>query len=119
MKTLHDIINESLLDEDDLVRNAEKWEVVDRYVKRARSKSPKDDVDMLGNPVKVGDLVLAVNKGRPMPGVIVQIRYGCCAICFDPDMSKMKTTSQGDYKTTIGLYDVVKVTNDIVTQILK
>ena len=78
MRTLQESIMDGeevvMSDLDNLIR-------VKEFHTKLRKRTPKE-LDMVNQPLQVGDLVIASNRGQPMPGVIMKIRSGNYAICF-------------------------------------
>lgn len=110
MMNLNEYIEESILDDEEVVdKKSEKLMYVEEYMKKLRKKSPKD-TDMMNNELKNSDLVLAVYKGRPTIGVVINVDRGCVEVCFD-------TYLKG--KTLLGTYDVLKINDTIVKELLK
>lgn len=105
-------LKESILDVNNDF-NLDKLLLINQFFNKARNKSPKE-IDMFGKELYKGDLVIANYKGRPMVGMIMEVARGCCAICFSGDVS-----NTGDYRTPIGCYDVLKINDNIIKQLLK
>ena len=119
MKDIKELLNESIFDGeeanmkglDDLIK------IKDFYNKR-RTKTPKE-LDMLSKELHEGDMVIAPNRGTPMPGIIMKIRNGAFAVCFTGDPEDMSRDASHDFRTNIGGYEIIKIDDDILKNILK
>lgn len=115
MKTLQESIMDGeevvMSDLDNLIR-------IKEFYTRLRTKTPKD-LDMLGKELHVGDMVIAPNRGKPMPGIIMKIRSGAFAVCFTGDPEDMSRDSSHDFRTNIGGYEMIKIDDDILKNIIK
>lgn len=122
MKNILDILNESSLmdDEDTIIKAGLPYSIMVQYDNKKRSKTPKD-LDMFGNELSVGDIVLGVYLNRPSIGIIRQIREGTgmCAVQYTKDGKELKTTSQGDYQTKVALYELLKISTEIGMSLIK
>ena len=118
MKTLKDICIESVFDEESNMNNLEDLIKIKEFYTRLRTKTPKE-LDMVGNPLQVGDLVIAPNKGKPMPGVIMKIRNGNFAICFTGDPNDIPRDGLHEFRTSVCGYEIIKINKDILDQINK
>lgn len=100
MKTLA----ESIFNADDNLRKADEhldYDIVmDVFYSKMRKKSPKD-LDMFSQPLKEGDLVLAILKNRPCLGVIKEVSKGTCVVEFKSEFGTCMC----------GCYDVMKIKN--------
>lgn len=94
---------------DDLIR-------IKKFYTRLRTKTPKE-LDMVGNPLQVGDLVIAPDRGKPRPGVIMLIRNGNFAICFTGDPNDISRDRSHQYRTNVQGYEIIKINKDILDQI--
>ena len=115
MKTLQESIMDGeevvMSDLDNLIR-------VKEFHSRLRTKIPKE-LDMVGNPLQVGDLVIAPDRGKPKPGVIMLIRNGNFAICFTGDPNDIPRDGLHQFRTNIQGYEIIKINKDILDQINK
>lgn len=121
MKNINDILRESLMDDEDtIIKSGIPYSIMVKYDSLKRSKTPKD-LDMFGNELKVGDLVLGVYLNRPSIGIIRQIREGTgmCAVQYTESGKELKTTPQGDYQTRSALYELLKITTEVGMSLLK
>lgn len=118
MKALKDIFIESVFDEESNMNNLEDLIRIKEFYTRLRTKTPKE-LDMVGNPLQVGDLVIAPNKGKPMPGVIMEIRDGNFAICFTGDPNDIPSYGPHRFRTCACGYEIIKINKDILDQINK
>ena len=110
MLNLKEYIKESILDDEEVVdKKLENLMYVEEYMKKLRKKSPKD-IDMMNNELKNSDLVLAVYKGRPTIGMVINVDRGCVEVCFDTHLKG---------KTLLGTYDVLKINDTIAKELLK
>lgn len=118
MKALKDIFIESVFDEESNMNNLEDLIRIKEFYTRLRTKTPKE-LDMVGNPLQVGDLVIAPDKGKPRPGVIVKIRNGNFAICFTGDLNDIPRDGVHEFRTSVQGYEIIKINKDILDQINK
>ena len=119
MKDLKDICVESIFDGEEVnMKSLDDLIKIKDFYNRLRSKTPKD-LDMLGKELHVGDMVIAPNRGKPMPGIIMKIRNGAFAVCFTGDPEDMSRDSSHDFRTSIGGYEIIKIDDDILKNILK
>lgn len=111
---------ESILDTDNIDVEAKPWLLVREFYSKRRTKTPKI-IDAIGKPLKKGDLVIGTYGGqRPMVGIIIEIGNGACTVCYTGDLNDMEKqkTATGSYKTSVGCYDLLKITPEIVEMIL-
>ena len=119
MKNIKELINESIMDGEEVVmKDLDDLIRVKKFYTRLRTKTPKE-LDMVGNPLQVGDLVIAPNKGKPMPGVIMKIRNGNFAICFTGDPNDIPRDGLHEFRTSVHGYEIIKINKDILDQINK
>lgn len=118
MKNLKDICNESIFDEESIMDRMDDLIFIKDFYSKLRTKTPKD-LDMIGKPLNVGDLVIAPNRGKPMPGIIMKIRNGAFAVCFTGIPEDMSRDASHDFRTNIGGYEIIKIDKDILKQIMK
>lgn len=117
MKNLKDIFNESVFDEETNMDNLDNLIKIKEFYDKKRTKTPKE-IDMLGRELHEGDMVIAPNRGVPMPGVIVKIRNGAFAVCFTGNTDDVSRDASHDFRTTIGGYEIIKIDKDILDQII-
>ena len=110
---------ESIFDGEEVVmKDLDNLLLIKNISSKLRTKTPKD-LDMFDRPLEVGDLVIAPNKGKPMPGVIMKIRNGAFAVCFTGDPEEMSRDASHDFRTNIGGYEIIKVDKEILDNIMK
>lgn len=67
-------LSESLLDDfDTLEKKSDTSMYLQEIYKKTNNRSLKNGYDILGRPLKVGDLVMVNYIGNPLPGLIVDI----------------------------------------------
>lgn len=118
MKDLKDICIESVFDEESNMDNLDNLIKIKEFYGKKRTKTPKE-LDMIGRELHEGDMVIAPNRGVPMPGVIVKIRNGAFAVCFTGNPDDVSRDASHDFRTTIGGYEIIKINKDILDQINK
>lgn len=113
MRTLQESIMDGeevvMSDLDNLIR-------VKEFHTKLRKRTPKE-LDMVNQPLQVGDLVIAPNRGQPMPGVIMKIRSGNYAICFTGDLNDIPRDGSNQYRTSVPGYEIIKINKNILDQI--
>ena len=126
MKELKDIFNESLLDDnggEDLYQFADRLKIAKEYHEKVKSTNRRAAVDIMGNALEVGDLVIfARNVGylhRIYIGVVAYIRGAYIAICFDGNVKGIPKDASGRIKTIYLASDVLKINEDIAKQLIK
>lgn len=126
MKELKDIFKESLLDDnggEDLYQLADRLNIAKEYHKKVKSTNKRATIDIMGNNLEVGDLVIFPrNIGclrRIAIGVVVYIRGAYIAICFDGDVEGMPKDASGGMKTIYLASNVLKINEDIAKQLIK
>lgn len=118
MKDLKDICIESVFDEESNMNNLDNLIKIKEFYGKRRTKTPKE-IDMIGRELHVGDMVIAPNRGVPMPGVIVKIRNGNFAICFTGDPNDIPRDGLHEFRTSVHGYEIIKINKDILDQINK
>lgn len=118
MKDLKDIFYKGVFDEESNMDKLEDLIMIKDFYSKRRTKTPKD-LDMLGRELYEGDMVIAPNRGVPMPGIIMKIRNGAFAVCFTGNPDDMSRDASHDFRTTIGGYEIIKIDKDILKSILK
>lgn len=126
MKELKDIFNESLLDDDggeNLYQFADRLKIVKEYHEKVKSTNRRAAVDIMGNTLEVGDLVIfARNDGylhRIYIGVVVYIKGAYGTICFDGNVKGIPKDASGGIKTIYLASNVLKINEDIAKQLIK
>ena len=110
---------ESILDTDNIDVEAKPWLLTRESFNRKRKATSKP-LDVFGNPLKKGDMVLGTYGSRILIGIIIEMRGDMCLICFSgdiKDMDKYKTPA-GDYRTTHVCGNLLKITPGIAEMIL-
>ena len=121
MRNINDILNESSLnDENEVFEKDEQFSIMVQFNDKKRTKTPKD-LDMFGNKVKVGDLVLGTYQNRPSVGIIRYIRegVGVCAVQYTESGKEIKKAPSGDYVTRTPIYELLKISNEVGKSLLK
>ena len=119
MEDLKDILNKALM-EDKIFENDDQFSIITQFNDKLRSKTPKD-LDMFGNKVEVGDLVLGMYRNRPSIGVIRYIRKGTgvCTVQYTNDGKDVKKAPSGDYISRTAIYDILKISNKVGKDLLR
>lgn len=110
---------ESILDVDDIDRKSKPWLLTRESFSRKRRAVSKP-MDVFGNPLKKGDMVLGTYGSRILIGIIIEMRGSMCLVCFSgnmKDMDKYKTPA-GDYRTGTDCGNLLKITPEIAEMIL-
>lgn len=118
MKNFKNMFYESVFDEETNMDNLDNLIKIKEFYGKKRTKTPKE-LDMIGRELHEGDMVIAPNRGVPMPGVIVKIRNGAFAVCFTGNPDDVSRDASHDFRTTIGGYEIIKINKDILDQINK
>ena len=112
-------LKESILDGEEVVmKDLDRLIRVREFYSKVRSKTPKE-IDMIGRPLEIGDLVIAPNRGKPMPGVIMKIHNGNFAVCFTGIPEDMSRDASHEFRTNICGYEIIKIDENILKSILK
>ena len=110
---------ESILDVDNIDSKSKPWLLTRESFSRKRKATPKP-MDVFGNPLKKGDMVLGTYSSRILIGIIIEMRGNMCLVCFSgdvKDMDKYKTPA-GDYRTGTDCGNLLKITPEIAEMIL-
>jgi hypothetical protein len=121
MKDINDILNESLLDdEDEIFDKGLPFSIMVQY-NNMKKKRIVTDHDMFDNELKVGDLILGVYQGRPSIGIIRYIRTGMsvCAVQYTKEGNEVKRTPSGDYLTKTKTFEIVKISPEAGMGLIK
>lgn len=110
---------ESILDTDNIDVEAKPWLLTRESFNRKRKATSKP-LDVFGNPLKKGDMVLGTYGSKILIGIIIEMRGNMCLVCFSgdiKDMDKYKTPA-GDYRTGTDCGNLLKITPGIAEMIL-
>ena len=126
MKKLKDIFNESLLDDDggeDLYQFADRLKIVKEYHEKTKSTNRRAAVDIMGNTLEVGDLVIFARAHGSFPsmysGDVLSILGASVAICLDGNVKGIPKYASGGIKTIYLASNVLKINEDIAKQLIK
>lgn len=110
---------ESILDVDNIDSKTKPWLLTRESFSRRRKATSKP-MDVFGNPLKKGDMVLGIYGSRILIGIIIEMRGSMCLVCFSGDMKDMDKykTPAGDYRTGTDCGNVLKITPAIAEMIL-
>ena len=110
---------ESILDVDNIDSKTKPW-LLTRESFSKRRKATSKPMDVFGNPLKKGDMVLGTYGSRILIGIIIEMRGSMCLVCFSGDMKDMDKykTPAGDYRTGTDCGSLLKITPEIAEMIL-
>jgi hypothetical protein len=116
MKDINDILNESLLDDED--------KIMDDGIKRILVNQFYDDVklgghsskDILGRPLYEGDMVICKYSGYCVLGMIEKIKGDKCAVYIGGPIKNR--TDSSEIPTRDVCKELIKITPEIASQIM-
>jgi hypothetical protein len=118
MKDINDILNESLLDDEDEVFDNGINRAIAEQFRTLMKSNPNKSVDVLGRELHEGDLVVFKCIGMSAIGVIEKIEGGRCATSFGKRKNVISPKS-GEIVVRERCCDMLKLTPEIAAQIMK